>query len=78
MTFVTGRLRQGERLLALAMAAFAPPIAGPEFSDLSPPDVPPPEELAPTVMPPGSPHIEMRDRYATIRGRYNAIVPICD
>jgi acyl-CoA thioesterase len=63
MTFVTGRLRQGDRLLAIAMAAFAPPIAGPEFSDLSPPEVPPPEELPPTVMPPGSPHVEMRDRY---------------
>ena len=45
------------------MAAFAAPLAGPEFSDLLPPEVPPPEELAPTVMPPGSPHIEMRDRY---------------
>ena len=29
MTFVTGRLRQGDRLLALAMAAFAAPSPGP-------------------------------------------------
>ena len=63
LTFVSGRLRQGDRLLATALAAFALPLAGVEFSDLSPPVVPPPESVPLTVMPPDAPKVPMRDRY---------------
>ena len=63
LSFVTGRLEQGDRLLALAQAVFSRPVEAPEFDDSSPPVVPPPEELAPTVMLPDAPSIPMRDRY---------------
>jgi acyl-CoA thioesterase len=63
LTFVSGRLRQDGRLLATAQAAFAPAMPGVEFSDLVPPDVPPPEEVPLTVMPAGSPTVPMRERY---------------
>lgn len=63
LTFVSGRLRQGDRLLATALAAFAVPMAGVEFSDLVPPAVPPPLDVPLTVLPPEAPKIPMRDRY---------------
>jgi acyl-CoA thioesterase len=44
LTTVSARLRQGERLLALALSAFSlPRQQAPSFRDVSPPDVPPPE-----------------------------------
>ena len=43
LTSVSARLRQGERLLALALAAFSQSREAPGFRDLSPPEVAPPE-----------------------------------
>jgi acyl-CoA thioesterase len=63
LTFVSGRMRQDDRLLATAQAAFAPPLPGLEFSDVQPPDVPPVDALA--VLPPfeDAPSMPMRQRY---------------
>lgn len=64
-TFVSGRLLQGERLLALALGAFSAAREGPEFSDIRPPMVVPPEDatlLDPTISPSGF-AIPMRERY---------------
>jgi acyl-CoA thioesterase len=63
LTFVSGRMRQGDRLLATAQAAFAPPLPGVEFNDLQPPDVPPPQDLPILAKMPGTPPMPMRDRY---------------
>jgi acyl-CoA thioesterase len=63
LTFVSGRMRQGDRLLATAQAAFAPPLPGVEFSDVAPPDVPPPNDL-PALSPfADGPPMPMRERY---------------
>jgi acyl-CoA thioesterase len=63
LTFVSGRMTQGDRLLATAQAAFAPPLPGVEFNDVQPPDVPPPDDL-PTVAPfVDAPAMPMRERY---------------
>jgi len=43
LTTLSGRLLQGDRLLALALAAFSRPRTGPAFEDASMPEVPPPE-----------------------------------
>jgi acyl-CoA thioesterase len=43
LTSVSARLRQGDRLLALALAAFSQSREAPAFRDLSPPEVAPPE-----------------------------------
>ena len=50
LTTVTGRLMQGDKLLALAVAAFATGRPGPSFSDAVMPDVAPPESLEPPAM----------------------------
>jgi acyl-CoA thioesterase len=63
LTFVSGRVRQGDRLIASAQAAFAPQLPGVEFCDLVPPDVLSPDVLAPTEMPPTAMRAPMRDRY---------------
>lgn len=63
LTFVAARLRQGDRLLATAQAAFAPPLPGVEFCDLDPPEVPDPDDVATTVAPPSVPVIPMRQHY---------------
>jgi acyl-CoA thioesterase len=63
LSFVTGRLMQGDRLLALAQGAFAGPLAGPEFCDLQVPDVPPPEALTSSSQPTLGPPVPMRERY---------------
>ena len=63
LTFVSGRVRQGDRLIATAQAAFAPPLPGVEFCDLLPPDVVSPDMIKPMVMPPGAPQIPLRQRY---------------
>jgi acyl-CoA thioesterase len=64
LTFVTGRLRQGERLLAVAQSVFSLPIVAPEFDDREPPDVPAPDELDPMAVA-GPMEIPMRERYET-------------
>jgi acyl-CoA thioesterase len=43
LTSVSARLRQGDRLLALALAAFSQSREAPSFRDLSPPEAPAPE-----------------------------------
>jgi acyl-CoA thioesterase len=51
LTSCSARVTQAGRLVALALAAFSAPRAGPEFCDLTPPDFPPAETL-PTTPPP--------------------------
>jgi acyl-CoA thioesterase len=61
LTNAKARLVQGERVCIEALVALAEARPGPSFSDLPPPDVPGPDELAP---PPPSPiEIPIRDRY---------------
>ena len=57
VTFVTGRMVQGERLLALSMAAFAVSMDGPVFADIAMPDALPLERaelLPPSQTPSGN------------------------
>jgi len=63
MTFVSGRMRQGDRLVATAQAAFAPPLPGIEFSDVQPPDVPRPDAVSTLPPLPDAPAMPMRERY---------------
>jgi acyl-CoA thioesterase len=65
ITFVSGRMTQGERTLATAMAAFSIEFDGPEFHDLHMPDVPPPELVPPWES--NGPAIELRDRYEMLQ-----------
>lgn len=44
LSTVSGRMLQGDRTLALALAAFSKPRAGPSFDDAKMPDARPPEE----------------------------------
>lgn len=60
LTSCTARVTQADRLVALAVAAFSSPRPGPEFCDLVPPDVPPPEQLTPRPAPPEAPPIAHR------------------
>ncbi len=64
LTYLSARLLQGDRLLAVSLAAFAVTMPGIEFADLRPPVVVPPAELPvmPTALP-GGPAIPMRERY---------------
>lgn len=61
MSTVSARMTQDGKLVALALAAFGSARSGPEFCDLSPPNVPPPEALLPPEA--MGPSIPMRDRY---------------
>lgn len=65
VTFVTGRLVQGERLLALSMAAFAVSMDGPVFADIAMPDALPLDraELLPPSQTPSGNVSPMRERY---------------
>jgi acyl-CoA thioesterase len=63
LTFVSGRLSQGDRLICTAQAAFAVPMGGVEFCDIEAPSVPPPEAIEPTDI--DGPPIPMRERYET-------------
>ena len=58
LSTVSGRVVQGERVLALALGAFSKPRAGPSFDDTAMPDAAPPEACAsfPKMIP-------MHDRY---------------
>jgi acyl-CoA thioesterase len=61
LSTVTARLMQADRLIALAMAAFATDRVGPGFHDAPPPEVPVPEAL---LAPPPSPFpMPIRDRF---------------
>lgn len=62
---VTARMTQDERLLALATVAFSKPrTSSLEFADLTPPDVPPPDECEP-FPPAGEFMIPLNERYET-------------
>jgi acyl-CoA thioesterase len=62
ISFLDARLSQGDRLLAVARAAFATPSeGGPAFADPTFPGYPPPAEIARRPDPPGL--VPMRDRY---------------
>jgi acyl-CoA thioesterase len=65
LTYVSGRLRQGDRLLGSAMAAFSPSLPGVEFCDMQMPDVPSADKV-PTSEPmvgPSGVSVPMRERY---------------
>lgn len=51
LTTCSARLEQGGRLIGLALAAFSVPRPGPEFCDLLPPRVPPPDDCPAVEVP---------------------------
>lgn len=58
LSSVSGRVTQGDRVLALALGAFSKPRAGPSFDDTTMPEVAPPEACASFAS-----MIPMHDRY---------------
>jgi len=60
LTSVSARVVQGERLIALAVAALSRARAGPEFCDLRMPAVAPPEAITSRPAPPEAPPIARR------------------
>jgi acyl-CoA thioesterase len=60
LTSCSARLTQGDRLVALAIAAFSASRPGPVFCDLHPPDVPPPTALEALPVPAEAPPIASR------------------
>jgi acyl-CoA thioesterase len=48
--YLSARATQGDRLIALALAAFSAPFPGEDFSTARMPDVPPPEEIEPVPL----------------------------
>jgi acyl-CoA thioesterase len=60
LTSCSARLHQGDRLVALAMAAFSSARPGPEFCDLPMPDVRPAAAIEPNEIPPEAPAIARR------------------
>jgi acyl-CoA thioesterase len=65
LAYLSARLSQGDRLLALALAAFAAPLDGPSFHDLVPPPAVPASHAWPMPTAPvaGGPEIPLRERY---------------
>jgi acyl-CoA thioesterase len=68
MTTATARLLQGDRLCALAIAAFSAPRRGPEFQEERFPRVAPPERAEPRPESPGGP--------SPIHRRYECLVAL--
>ncbi len=60
LTSCSARVTQGDRLVALAIAAFSAPRPGPVFCDLHPPDVPPASGLERLEVLPEAPPIASR------------------
>jgi acyl-CoA thioesterase len=60
LTSVSARVVQGDRLIALGVAALSRSRPGPEFCDLDMPIVPAPESIAPRPAPPEAPPIARR------------------
>lgn len=60
LTSVSARMMQDDRLIALAVAAFSLPRPGPEFCDLTPPEVPAPDMIAAPIIAPEAPAIAHR------------------
>jgi acyl-CoA thioesterase len=58
LSTVSGRMLQGDRVLALALAAFSKPRAGPSFDFASMPEAPAPEACDPLPA-----HIPIHERY---------------
>jgi acyl-CoA thioesterase len=70
LTSCSARVSQGDRLVALAVAAFSEPREGPEFCDLVPPAFdPPPEEIEVRPLPPDAPPIAHRWDTRFVLGR---------
>jgi acyl-CoA thioesterase len=61
-SFASARMRQGDRLIALALGAFLVHRDAPSFTDATPPEVPPPE-LCLDLAGVSPVEIEMRNRY---------------
>lgn len=61
-SFASARVRQGDRLIVLALGAFLEERDAPSFTDATPPEVPPPE-LCPDLAGLSPVEIEMRHRY---------------
>jgi acyl-CoA thioesterase len=64
LSTVSARLEQGDRLIALALAAFAKPRPSPRFHDAQMPEAPPPESLAALELPPET-VVPLRERLET-------------
>ena len=60
LTSCSARLTQGDRLVALAIAACSAPRPGPSFCDLEPPEVPLPHAMPRAAPPPEAPPIASR------------------
>ena len=60
LTSVSARMEQGDRLIAVAVAALSKPRPGPEFCDLDMPVVAPPESIPPRPPPAEAPPIAHR------------------
>jgi acyl-CoA thioesterase len=60
LTSLTAHLHQGPRLVAIAVAAFSAPRAGPEFCDLVMPSTPSPHEIPAVPIPEQAPNIAHR------------------
>lgn len=73
LTSCSARLTQDGRLIGLALGAFSHARPGPEFSDLQPPDAPPPEQSDVVAVPtddPFIPDIAMRWENRIVRGGF--------
>ena len=60
LSSVSGRLVQGDRLIAVAVGAFSKPRPGPEFCDLRMPEIAGPDAIQPSPVPPEAPAIAHR------------------
>jgi acyl-CoA thioesterase len=70
LTSCSARVHQGDRLVALAVAAFSRPREGPEFCDLVPPAFEPPSDAMPVrPLPPDVPPIAHRWDVRFVIGR---------
>ena len=77
LTSCSARMHQGDRTIAIAMAAYSSPRPGPEFCDLVAPRVEPPDSIEPMRPDPLSPPIAHRweTRWAIGRRPWSAAPP---
>lgn len=69
LTSCSARVHQGDRLVALAIAAFSKPRLGPEFCDLTPPAAPPVDSIPVREIPDFAPEIARRWDTRFVLGR---------